>query len=96
MTERARVPDGVARRRNIAAIRAALDRHNTDCPVPAAAILLHPSDHQAFEIRNLWGLPVKADPRVGLRRCRIACPGSAWEIEEELAAYLELSSGTSS
>ena len=76
------------RRRNLAAIRHALDRHNSDCPVPARAILLNPTDHGLMRFDLLWGVPVLADGRVPVKRVRIACDGSASEIEDELAELL--------
>lgn len=73
----------------MASIRAALDHHNSDCPQPALAILLHPDDHAELDMPRLWGLPVVADARCRVGFLRIDCGGSAWEIEAELAAYLE-------
>ncbi len=70
---------------NLAAIRAALDHDNADCPVPARAILLNPADHEAFSWDELWGLPVLAEERVPIKHVRIDCSGSAWNIERELA-----------
>lgn len=74
---------------NLAAIRGALDKHNTDCPVPARAILLNPIDHGLLGWFELWGLPVVADDRVPTKRVRIDCDGSAWGIEAELAEVLK-------
>lgn len=71
--------------RNLAAIRHALDHHNKTCPVPATAILLHPTDHGLLGWDDLWGLPVLPDERVPVRRIRIDCGGSAWNAEAELA-----------
>lgn len=71
--------------KNLAAIRAALDHHNADCPVPANAILLNPVDHELMGWDELWGLPVLADERVPTKRVRIRCDGSAFGIEEQIA-----------
>ncbi len=71
--------------KNLAAIRAALDHHNADCPVPANAILLNPVDHELMGWDELWGLPVLADERVPTKRVRIQCDGSAFGIEDEVA-----------
>jgi len=73
---------------NLAAIRAALDRHNQDCSIPATAILLNPTDHGLLGWGELWGLPILPDDRVPVKRVRIQCDGSAWGIEDELDAYL--------
>jgi len=71
--------------KNLAAIRAALDHHNADCPVPANAILLNPVDHELMGWDELWGLPVLPDERVPTKRVRIQCDGSAFGIEEQVA-----------
>jgi hypothetical protein len=70
--------------KNLAAIRAALDHHNKECPVPANAIRLNPVDHALMGWDELWGLPVLADERVPTKRVRIDCDGSAWGIEDEV------------
>jgi hypothetical protein len=71
--------------KNLGAIRAALDHHNAECPVPANAILLNPVDHELIGWDELWGLPVLADERVPTKRVRIQCDGSAFGIEDEIA-----------
>ncbi|HEU4978054.1 MAG TPA: hypothetical protein VFT42_04100 [Solirubrobacteraceae bacterium] len=71
--------------KNLAAIRAALDDHNANCPVPANAILLNPVDHELMGWDELWGLPVLPNDRVPPKRVRIDCDGSAHGIEDEIA-----------
>lgn len=71
--------------KNLAAIKAALEQHDANCPVPASAILLNPVDHALIDFDELWGLPVLADDRVPVKRVRIQCDGSAFGIEDELA-----------
>lgn len=71
--------------KNLAAIRAALDHHNSECPVPGNAILLNPVDHALIGWDELWGLPVLADERVPTKRVRIQCDGSAFGLEDEIA-----------
>jgi hypothetical protein len=71
--------------KNLAAIKAALDQHNADCPVPANSILLNPVDHELLGFDELWGLPVLADERVPTKRVRIDCDGSAFGLEDEVA-----------
>lgn len=83
-------------RKNLGAIRAALDHHNHDCPVPATAILLNPVDHGLLGHTCLWGLPVKPDERVRVKKVRIECDGSAWEIEAELAEHLRAGASATS
>ncbi len=80
-------------RKNIEIIRAALDDHNENCPVPARAILLHPSEHEKLSVCELWGKPVLADKRVRLGFFRVDCDGSAWEIEKELALHIQPPAG---
>ncbi|HXB16393.1 MAG TPA: hypothetical protein VNV44_11700 [Solirubrobacteraceae bacterium] len=75
--------------KNVKVIRAGLDDHNANCPVPARAILLHPSEHAKLDVPTLWGHPVLADERVRLGFFRIDCEASAWGIERELALHIE-------
>lgn len=73
------------RRKNVRAIRTALDDHNGgDCPRPARAILLNPDDHEKLGLHKLWGLPVCACEKQRPRFVRIECDGSAWGVEDEL------------
>jgi hypothetical protein len=81
-------------RKNVEKIRAGVDDHNSNCPVPARAILLHPVEHEKLGVEQLWGLAVNADERVRLGYFQVACEGSAWKCEEELAAYTELPATT--
>lgn len=74
--------------KNLMQIRVGLDRHNSNCPAPARAILLNPVDHQLMGFNNLWGVPVLADGSVPVKRVQIDCEGSPERIEEELADYL--------
>jgi hypothetical protein len=77
--------------KNLPVIRSALDEHNRECPVPAQAILLNPTDQEklALAVPELWGLPVCPDDRVRVGYFRIKCEGSAWHMEDELLAYIE-------
>jgi hypothetical protein len=77
---------------NLARIRGAVDAHNSNCPVPARAILLNPTDHQLLGWAELWGLPVLPDDCVPVKRVRIDCDGSAWNIEREIAGEEDLRS----
>lgn len=70
--------------KNLIAIRAALDDHNSDCPMPARAILLNPVDHHLLGWDELWGVPVVADDQVRVKRIVIDCEGSAREAERIL------------
>lgn len=75
--------------KNLIAIRVGIDRHNSECPVPAEAILMNPVDCQLMDHPRLWGVPVLPDPSVPTKRVRIRCEGSAENIEDELEVYLE-------
>ena len=72
---------------NLIAIRLGIDRHNSVCPIPAEAILLNPIDHGLLDHPRLWGVPVRPDASVPVKRFRVRCDGSAEEIEDELEAY---------
>lgn len=61
--------------KNVAAIRAALDQHNTNCRRSAEAICLNPTDHKLLGYDELWGVPVVADPDVSVKNGRIKCSG---------------------
>ncbi|CAB4938832.1 unannotated protein [freshwater metagenome] len=74
--------------KNLGAIKAAVDHHNSTCPVPANAILLNPVDHELIGWHELFGLPVLADERVPTKRVRIDCDGSANGIEDQLEEML--------
>ena len=78
-------PREPVRAKNLGAIKAAVDQHNDECPVPANSILLNPVDHALIDCDELWGLPVLADERVPTKRVRIQCDGSAFGIEDEFA-----------
>lgn len=78
---------------NLVAMRIALDRHNVRCPLPAQGILLNPVDHDLLGWERLWGLPVQPDARVATRRVRVACEGSADNVEEELEELLREAEG---
>jgi hypothetical protein len=75
-------------RKNIGALRRALDEHDERCPVAAEAFLLNPQDRAQLEETVLWGLEVRADGRVAEGRVRILCPGSAWRMEDELELHV--------
>jgi hypothetical protein len=72
---------------NLFAIRAGVDRHNRNCPIPASQILLNPVDHALMEYRRLWGLPVSPDPSVKTKRFRITCDRYAPGEDAELVGY---------
>lgn len=72
---------------NVVSMRAALDDHNATCPVPARAFLLHPVDHGLLPWDALWGVPLRANDRVPVKRFRLDCGASAWQIEDALDLY---------
>jgi hypothetical protein len=76
-------------RNNIKTIRAAVEDHNKTCKIPARAILLNPVEHEQLGIIDVWGIPVCADERQRRGFFRVDCEGSAWQIENELAAFID-------
>ena len=82
-----------ARQQGLIAMRIALDRHNVRCPLPAQRFLLNPVDHDLLGWERLWGLPVQPDARVATKRVRVACEGSADNVEEELEELLREAEG---
>lgn len=77
---------------NLAAIRAALDSHNSSCQTPARAILLNPVDHGLLGWEELWGLPVLPDDRVKVKHGRIDCEAHDWQVEEVAVEPVDASS----
>jgi hypothetical protein len=74
-------------RKNIKTIRAGVEDHNETCKIPARAILLNPTEHERLGVTEVWGIPVYADERQRRGFFRVECEGSAWQIENELAAF---------
>jgi hypothetical protein len=74
---------------NLFAIRAGVDQHNRNCPIPATAILLNPVDHALMEHGRLWGLAVLPDPSVKTKRFRITCDRHGPAVDAELVGYGE-------
>jgi len=70
----------------LAFIKAGVDHHNASCPMAPRAILLNPGNHELFGWDEIFGIPVLADDRVAPKRFRIDCDGSAFGIEDEMAA----------
>jgi hypothetical protein len=54
-----------------------------------AQLLLNPADHAQLGIPYAWGIPLIADERQRRGYFRVDCEGSAWQIESELAAFVE-------
>ncbi len=76
----------VALARLLLQIRWALDDHNVSCPLPAAAVILHPDQSEILFAESIFGLPVETNPEAAPGTVRFGCDGSAWKIDEEIAA----------
>lgn len=74
---------------NLVAIRIGIDQHNSNCPIPAEAILLNPIDCGLMGHSRLWGVPVLPDSSVSVKRFRLRCEASPEGIEDELDAYIK-------
>jgi hypothetical protein len=88
-------------RRNLGVdVRVPTPEHNYDSTRARSAQLrlsrtgarnpLHPVDHALMGFDDLWGVPVLPDERVRVKRVRIACDGSPWGIEADLAEFLSV------
>jgi hypothetical protein len=72
----------------IAFIKAGLEHHDATCPMPARAILLNAGNYELFGRQELFGLPLEPRDDIPPKRFRIDCPGSASDIENEIADAL--------
>jgi hypothetical protein len=81
--------------RNLEAISQAIDRHNRNCPFPAAEIRMNPFEVERLGWEEIRGLPVVPDPAIGTGRFRIVCSGERDEggIEETEAVGIPLEVG---
>src|SRR3954470_3712523 len=63
--------------RVIMGAREAFDSHARDCGDRVLGVALHPDDHDALSIAELWGLPVLASDEVPAGRLRLVCEAEA-------------------
>ncbi len=57
--------------------REVLDFHAENCGDRVLAFVLHPTDHEAMSIAELWGLPVLSSDAVLLGKVRLLCEANA-------------------
>jgi hypothetical protein len=62
-----------AEAKNLEAISKAIDRHNANCPFPAAEVRMNPFEVERLGWEQIRGLPVVPDPEIGTGRFRIVC-----------------------
>jgi hypothetical protein len=57
--------------------REVLDVHAADCGDRVLAFVLHPADHEAISIVELWGIPVLGGAATSQGRLRLLCESTA-------------------
>ena len=57
--------------------REVLDLHAEECGDRVLAFVLHPTDHEAMTIVELWGLPVLSSNAVVAGKVRLICEANA-------------------
>ena len=62
-----------AKAKNLEAISKAIDRHNANCPFPAAEVRMNPFEVERLGWEEIRGLPVVPDEEIGTGRFRIVC-----------------------
>ena len=63
----------LAEAKNLKAISEAIDRHNSNCPFPAAEVRMNPFEVERLGWDEVRGLPVVPDGEIGTGRFRIVC-----------------------
>jgi hypothetical protein len=56
-------------------------------------ILLHPYDHTALDVDELWGLPMRSDSAVAVKYFALSCLGDARRVEMALDAFIDDATG---
>jgi hypothetical protein len=79
--------------KNLEAISKAIDRHNGNCPFPAAEVRMNPFEVERLGWEEIRGLPVVPDSAIGTGRFRIVCSrdleGAGLEETEAVGRELE-------
>jgi hypothetical protein len=82
-----------AKAKNLEAISKAIDRHNANCPFPAAEVRMNPFEVERLGWEEIRGLPVVPDEEIGTGRFRIVCSrdteGGGLEEVEAVGRELE-------
>ena len=83
-----------AETKNLEAISRAIDKHNAECPFPAAEVRMNPFEVKRLGWDEIRGLPIVADPALGTGRFRIICSregeGSELEVVEAVGTPIEM------
>ena len=83
--------------KNLAAISAAIDKHNADCPFPAAEIRMNPFEVERLGWEEIRGLPIVGDGAIGTGSFRIVCSqdldGAGIEETEAVGTPIEVGVG---
>ena len=62
--------------RLLSCTREVLDRHAETCGDRVLAFVMHPDDHEALAIVELWGIPVLGGPAVSPGQMTLLCESS--------------------
>jgi hypothetical protein len=84
-----------AEAKNLEAISKAIDKHNADCPYPAAEVRMNPFEVERLGWDQIRGVPIVPDDSLGTGRFRIVCSreGEGLEVEEVEAVGTPLETG---
>ena len=84
-----------AEAKNLEAISKAIDKHNADCPYPAAEVRMNPFEVERLGWDEIRGVPIVPDDSLGTGRFRIVCSreGEGLEVEEVEAVGTPLKTG---
>src|ERR1700753_4299133 len=70
--------------KNLEEISKAIDTHNSNCPFPAAEVLLTPLEGERLGWETIRGLPVVPDGEIGTGRFRIVCSRDVEDAAPEI------------
>lgn len=86
-----------AEAKNLAAISAAIDKHNAECPFPAAEVRMSPFEVERLGWDEIRGIPIVGDSSIGTGRFRIVCSqdldGAGLEETEAVGTPIEVGVG---
>ena len=87
-------PVGSPEAKNLEAISAAIDQHNSSCPFPAAEVRMNPFEVERLGWEEIRGLPIVPDAEIGTGRLRIVCSreldGTGLEETEAVGEPIEV------
>ncbi len=86
-----------AEAKNLGAISAAIDKHNAECPFPAAEVRMNPFEAERLGWEDIRGLPIVPDAAISTGRFRIVCSqdldGAGIEETEAVGTPIEVGVG---